>query len=100
MTNMLVTRPEPDCQSTLARLQALEIPAQAAAVMVRQTLDVSLPPPDGFTAMVLTSANAIRALADRDLLAPYRHLPVFAVGDHTAREANEAGFSASGPVIW
>ena len=92
MTNMLVTRPEPDCQSTLARLQALEIPAQAAAVMVRQTLDVSLPPPDGFTAMVLTSTNAIRSLDERGVLADYLQLPVFAVGDRTAREAEAVGF--------
>ncbi|KRA44939.1 uroporphyrinogen-III synthase [Devosia sp. Root635] len=89
---MLVTRPEPDAQATLARLGALGIEAIAAPLMVRQTLDGSLPPPDGFTAMVLTSANAIRALADRNMLEQYRHLPVFAVGDHTAREANEAGF--------
>jgi uroporphyrinogen-III synthase len=90
---MLVTRPEPDAQATLARLDALGIEAIAAPAMVRRTLDASLPPPDGFTAMVLTSANAIRALADRDMLAPYRHLPVFAVGDRTAHEASEAGFT-------
>ncbi|MCR6671186.1 uroporphyrinogen-III synthase [Devosia ginsengisoli] len=92
LMKMLVTRPEPDAQATLARLDALGIAGVAVPLMVRQTLDSSLPPPDGFTAMVLTSANAVRALADRDMLAPYRHLPVFAVGDHTAREANEAGF--------
>ncbi|WP_316357284.1 uroporphyrinogen-III synthase [Devosia sp.] len=87
-----MTRPEPDAQATLARLDALGIDAVAAPVMVRQTLDASLPPPDGFTAMVLTSANAVRALAERGVLEQYRHLPVFAVGDRTAREASEAGF--------
>ena len=89
---MLVTRPEPDAQSTMARLDALGIEAVVAPVMVRQTLDASLPPSNGFTAMVLTSANAVRALADRNALEQYRHLPVFAVGDRTAREATEAGF--------
>jgi uroporphyrinogen-III synthase len=89
---MLVTRPEPDAQSTLARLDALGIEAIAAPLMLRQTLDASLPQPDGFTAMVLTSANAVRSLADRGVLEHYRHLPVFAVGDRTAREATEAGF--------
>ncbi|MGB3335899.1 MAG: uroporphyrinogen-III synthase [Devosia sp.] len=89
---MLVTRPEPDAQATLARLDALGIDAIAAPLMLRRTLDGSLPPSDGFTAIVLTSANAIRSLADRGVLAQYRHLPVFAVGDHTAREASEAGF--------
>lgn len=90
---MLVTRPEPDGQSTQARLAALGIEALAAPVMVRQTLDTSLPPADGFTAMVLTSTNALRALAERDMIERYRHLPVFAVGDRTAMEAREAGFS-------
>ena len=90
---MLVTRPEPDAQSTLARLDALGIEAIAAPVMVRQTLDASVPPPDGFTSIVLTSANVVRALADRHMLERYLHLPVFAVGDRTAREAVEAGFA-------
>ncbi|QQR36665.1 uroporphyrinogen-III synthase [Devosia oryziradicis] len=92
VVKMLVTRPEPDAQATLARLDALGIAATAAPLMVRQTLDASLPPPDGFTAMVLTSANAVRSLLDRGVLDHYRHLPVFAVGDRTAREASEAGF--------
>ena len=89
---MLVTRPEPDAQATLARLDALGIEAIAVPLMLRETLDASLPPPDGFTAMVLTSANAVRSLADRGVVEHYRHLPVFAVGDRTAREATEAGF--------
>lgn len=93
LMRMLVTRPEPDAQSTLARLDALGIEAIAAPVMVRQTLNASLPPPDGFTAMVLTSANAVRALVDRGVIENYRHLPVFAVGDRTALEATAAGFA-------
>lgn len=93
MTRMLVTRPEPDAQSTLLKLEALGIAALAAPVMVRQTLDASVPPPGGFAAMVLTSANGVRALADRDLVEQYRHLPVFTVGDRTAFEAREHGFA-------
>lgn len=93
MTRMLVTRPEPDAQVTLARLRALDIEAVAAPLMVRQTLDASLPPPDGFAAVVLTSANAVRSLADRGVLEHYAHLPVLAVGDRTAREASDAGFT-------
>ena len=92
MSTMLVTRPEPDARSTLARLQALDIDARMAPLMVRQTLEVSLPPPDGFAAMVVTSANAVRSLADRGMVETYRHLPVFAVGDRTALEAQDAGF--------
>lgn len=92
MTQMLVTRPEPDAQSTLSRLRALDIEAIAAPLMVRQTLEASLPPPDGFAAMVLTSANAVRSLVDRGVVAHYAQLPVLAVGDRTAREAEDAGF--------
>ncbi|WEK04279.1 MAG: uroporphyrinogen-III synthase [Candidatus Devosia phytovorans] len=92
LMRMLVTRPEPDAQGTLARLDALGIEAIAAPVMVRQALDVSLPPPDGFTAMVLTSANSVRTLVERGVVETYGHLPVFAVGDRTARDATEAGF--------
>ena len=91
MTRMLVTRPEPDAQSTLLRLEALGISAIAAPVMTRLTLDGSLPPPDGFAAMAVSSANALRALADRGVLERYTHLPTFAVGDRTAWEAQQLG---------
>jgi uroporphyrinogen-III synthase len=93
MTTMLVTRPEPDTQVTLAKLNALGIDGVAAPVMVRETLNVSLPAADGFAAMVLTSTNALRALEDRGELAEFLGLPVLAVGDRTAREAEQAGFA-------
>ena len=100
---MLVTRPEPDAQPTCARLEAIGIEAVAAPVMVRETLDVGLPKADGFTAMVLTSANTVRALGDRGVLERYWQLPVFAVGDRTAMEARAAGFervsSAAGAFV-
>ena len=50
MSPMLVTRPEPDAQSTILRLKALDIQAMAASLMMRQGLDTSLPPPNGFSA--------------------------------------------------
>jgi len=93
MNRMLVTRPEPDAQSSLARLRALDIEGVAAPLMERVTLDVSLPPAEGFAAVVLTSANAVRTLVDRGVVGDYAHLPVLAVGDRTARDAEEAGFA-------
>lgn len=90
---MLVTRPEPDAQSSVARLDALGIEAIAAPLMVRRTLTPSLPPADGFAAIAVTSTNALRALADQDALSAYSHLRVFAVGDRTAHEARQMGFS-------
>lgn len=89
---MLVTRPEPDAQSTIERLAALAIPASASPLMSRQTLNANLPPPRGFAAIALTSTNALRALEDLGALAPLLDIPVFAVGDRTAHEARAAGF--------
>jgi len=53
----------------------------------------------GVQAILATSANGVRAIAGRT---PERNIPLFAVGDATARAAKEAGFldvsSASGDV--
>lgn len=90
---ILVTRPEPDAQATRERLAALQIEAEIAPLMTRQTLGANLPRPDGFAAMALTSTNALRALQDLGALAPWRDIPVFAVGDRTAHEARQLGFA-------
>lgn len=90
--HVLVTRPEPDAQATAQRLGALGIAALAAPLMVRQTLDTSLPHAAGFAALALTSTNGLRALADRGVVEHFIDLPVFAVGERTAMEARGMGF--------
>ena len=90
---MLVTRPDPDASDTAARLGALGIEGVPCPLLVHQTLDGGLPEPRGFAAMAVTSANALRALADRGVLSRYHELPVYAVGDRTAAMAKELGFS-------
>lgn len=90
---MLVTRPHPDAQSSVARLDALGIKAVAAPLMVRRTLHGNLPPAQGFAALAVTSTNALRALADLEALAPFFDVPLFAVGDRTAHEARQLGFA-------
>ncbi|NGP16650.1 uroporphyrinogen-III synthase [Devosia aurantiaca] len=90
---MLVTRPEPDAQATGERLEALGIDYVAAPLLTRQNIQAHLPGPDGFAAMALTSTNALRSLDDQDALEPFRHKPVFAVGDRTAHEARMLGFT-------
>lgn len=93
MARMLVTRPDPDAAETAARLDSLGIEAVQCPLLIRQTLDTSLPAPEGFAAMALTSANALRALADRGDLERYRNLKIFAVGDTSAHAAaREHGF--------
>ena len=89
---MLVTRPEPDAAATARRLAGIGIDAVILPLLVRETLPVGLPDPAGFAAIALTSANALLALAERGALGAFRAVPVFAVGDRTARAARDAGF--------
>lgn len=91
---MLVTRPEPDGQATLERLAALDIKALAAPLMTRQNLVARLPPAEGFAGIAVSSANTLRALAEMDALDPLLEKPLFAVGDRTAHEARQLGFTA------
>ena len=93
MTRLLVTRPEPDATDTAGRLAALGLDPVLCPLMELAVLDARLPVPDGLSGVILTSANALRALAARDALTPYFGLPVFAVGDKTARAARAAGFA-------
>jgi uroporphyrinogen-III synthase len=90
---MLVTRPEPDARDTAARLAALEIEATICPLLSFETLPTSLPEAEGFAAIALTSANALRALEERGMLAGYGGLRAYTVGDRTASYARECGFA-------
>jgi uroporphyrinogen-III synthase len=90
---MLVTRPEPDASETAARLAALDIETILCPLLTHETLPTSLPEAKGFAALALTSANALRALEERNALAPFLGLKVFAVGDKTAEHARAHGFA-------
>ena len=90
---MLVTRPEPDASETGARLRALRIAAEICPLLTHQTLHTSLPDARGFAAMAVTSANALRALDERGVLADYRHIRLHAVGNRTAALARSLGFT-------
>jgi uroporphyrinogen-III synthase len=91
---MLVTRPEPDAAETVARLAALDIEAALCPLLTHETLPTSLPDAEGFAALAITSANALRALDERGVLAHYLGLKTFTVGDRTAALAMEMGFTA------
>ena len=92
MVRMLVTRPEPDATETAARLAALDIDPLVCPLLTFATLPTSLPEAAGFAAVALTSANAVRALEERNALAPFLGRKVYAVGDRTAERARAAGF--------
>ncbi len=88
---LLVTRPEPDGERTAAALRARGHAVTLAPLLRMETIDCALAG-ETYGAVVMTSANAARAIARhprRDALAA---LPAFTVGRRTAAAARAAGF--------
>jgi uroporphyrinogen-III synthase len=88
---LLVTRPEPDGARTAASLRARGHEVVLAPLLRIELLDFELPD-QASSAVVMTSANAARAVARhprRDILSG---LDAFVVGRHTAEAARAAGF--------
>jgi uroporphyrinogen-III synthase len=94
---LLITRPEPDNERTAALLHAQGHEVVLAPLLrIEADPDVDLgasPSTRSWTAILITSANGVRALADHprrnDLLA----LPLLAVGQASADAARAAGFA-------
>jgi uroporphyrinogen-III synthase len=93
MVRLLVTRPEPDASETAARLRALDIEAVVDPLLRSVTLPTTLPPAEGFAALAITSANALRVLDERGEIARLQTLPVYTVGDKSAAVARQMGFA-------
>ena len=89
---ILVTRPQPDNARTIAALRAQGYAALPAPMLRFEKVMFSLDPDADFGAVVVTSSNALRGLADQPAAGPLSRLPVFAVGDRTAQAAQDAGF--------
>jgi uroporphyrinogen-III synthase len=90
---LLVTRPEPDA-SRQAKVLAerghvpMLVPLLSIESIAEKPLDFN-----GAQALIVTSRNALRALASRVEFAEALHLPLFAVGEVTARDASALGFA-------
>lgn len=96
---ILLTRPREDSDAFAARLAEHGISSTVAPLMDVVYEDGPALDTGGVQAVLLTSANGVRALARRTA---DRDLPVYAVGDATARDARKTGFvsvsSAGGDV--
>lgn len=96
---LLITRPRDDAEPLAALLDQRGIETVLDPMMT--ITDVEAPDVDlsGVQAVLVTSANGVRALARRDGV---RHIPVCAVGDASAQAARDLGFetvrSAGGDV--
>jgi uroporphyrinogen-III synthase len=90
---LLVTRPEPDAARTAAALRARGHEVLVVPLMRVEALsnaDLGAGPWGG---IILTSANAIRAIERHARRAELWTHPVFAVGRRTAEAARAAGFA-------
>ena len=90
MTRLLVLRPQPGADATVAKARKLGL--EATAVPLFEVEPVAWDPPEAspFDGLLLTSANAVRTSGDG--LHALRGLKVYAVGEATADAAREAGF--------
>jgi uroporphyrinogen-III synthase len=88
---LLVTRPEPDGERTAQALRARGHAVVLAPLLRTENVDFVLPE-QRFSAVVLTSANAARAIAEHPGRAQLTVLTAFTVGRRTAEAARAVGF--------
>jgi uroporphyrinogen-III synthase len=90
---VLVTRPAAEAERTAARLRALgHEPISAPMLSIEYASDAVIEQRD-WSAVIMTSGNAARALAQHAQAPSLIHLKCFAVGEQTAAAAKKAGFS-------
>jgi uroporphyrinogen-III synthase len=88
---LLVTRPEADGARTAALLRARGHDVVLTPLLRIELLDFELPD-KAWSAVVMTSANAARAVARHPRRETITALEAFTVGRHTAEAARAAGF--------
>jgi uroporphyrinogen-III synthase len=89
---ILVTRPQPDDQTTAAGLRARGFEALLAPMLRFEPLAFHEDADTHYGAVIVTSANALRGIESQLKASPMLKLPLFAVGEHTATAARNAGF--------
>jgi len=89
---ILVTRPDPDNAITAATLRASGYDVVLAPALRLEPIPLPAGAEAGYGAVIVTSANALRAVAPQLKEHPLLKLPLFAVGEHTASAARQAGF--------
>ncbi len=90
-TPVLAVRPEPGLSQTLSLGREMGLTMHGFALSEVHPVEWQLPVLDQFEAILLGSANAVRHGGAK--LSKLTHLPVHAVGEATAREAQMVGFT-------
>ncbi len=81
---VLVTRPQPDNESTAAALRARGVEVLLAPALRFEPVPLPLGLKADYGAVIVTSANALRAIASQLEDHPLTRLRLFAVGEQTA----------------
>jgi uroporphyrinogen-III synthase len=89
---ILVTRPRPDNEATAAALRAKGFDVLMAPMLRFEPLAFQDDPDARYGAVIVTSANALRAIDSGPAIGGLLPLPMFAVGERTAEAARAAGF--------
>ncbi|MCP4933261.1 MAG: uroporphyrinogen-III synthase [bacterium] len=89
----LITRPRQDAIDMASLLEDLGHHAIISPVMQVNCLRPTLPHAAFLHGLVITSRNALRCLEKIADLQEYHHLPFFAVGDNSAQQARDFGFT-------
>ena len=101
--SVLVTRPLPDGETTAADLRAQGFEVLTAPMLRFEPFGFTGESEVPYGGIIITSANAVRAVESQLSKNPLLKLPVFAVGEHTAAVARAAGFgkvlSADGDAV-
>jgi len=84
-----ITRAQPGAAATARRVLAMGFAPLTAPLLVVEPLGAGEIDLAGVAALAFTSANGVRAFAARSAA---RALPVYAVGEATAKAARQAGF--------
>src|SRR6266567_1822019 len=89
---VLVTRPHPDDEATAAALRARGFEVLKAPMLRFEPVPFHDDADARYGAIIATSANSLRAIGPELLGSRLLKLPLFAVGEHTASAARDAGF--------
>jgi uroporphyrinogen-III synthase len=90
---LIVTRPQPEAERTAAALRRAGHAVEVAALLRIESIPGAELGSGPWSALAVTSANALRALDEHPRRAEVLGLRVFAVGRRTAAAARAAGFS-------
>src|SRR4051794_30285056 len=93
---LLVTRPEPHATRTAHALRVHGHEVLIAPLLSTQTIEAEFAGP--YAAVLMTSANAARALAAHPRAGELSELPAFTVGARSAEAARAIGFTEVAPA--